>query len=145
MADYLVYLLVSSTNPRRTYIGSTNNMTRRLRQHNGELVGGARYTHSARPWVVAATVTGFREHRQALQFEWAWKHMGRRAGPSGGVCRRLHQLDLLRSRERWTSRAPLAASVPLQVQVTLTTGRFELLTSPQTQQQQHAGEQQQQP
>ena len=40
---YCVYLLVNNKN-NCTYIGSTNNLTRRLRQHNGEIVGGAKYT-----------------------------------------------------------------------------------------------------
>lgn len=41
--DYSVYLLKNTSN-KRTYLGITNNTTRRLRQHNGELKGGARYT-----------------------------------------------------------------------------------------------------
>lgn len=41
--DYIVYLLINSCN-NCTYVGITNNRIRRLRQHNGELVGGARYT-----------------------------------------------------------------------------------------------------
>jgi len=40
---YIVYLLVNTEN-NRTYVGSTNNFIRRIRQHNGELVGGAKYT-----------------------------------------------------------------------------------------------------
>jgi putative endonuclease len=41
--DYVVYLLFNTKN-NCTYVGCTNNPVRRLRQHNGDLVGGARYT-----------------------------------------------------------------------------------------------------
>ena len=41
--NYKVYILVNTTN-NKTYIGITNNVIRRLRQHNKELVGGAKYT-----------------------------------------------------------------------------------------------------
>jgi predicted GIY-YIG superfamily endonuclease len=45
LTNYVVYLLVNTVH-NKTYIGITNNPTRRLRQHNGELVGGAKYTTS---------------------------------------------------------------------------------------------------
>jgi putative endonuclease len=41
--NYIIYLLYNTSN-NNTYIGITNNQIRRLRQHNGELVGGAKYT-----------------------------------------------------------------------------------------------------
>lgn len=43
--NYVVYVLVNTIH-NKTYIGITNNTIRRLRQHNGELVGGAKYTTS---------------------------------------------------------------------------------------------------
>lgn len=43
--NYVVYVLVNTSHT-KTYVGITNNITRRIRQHNGELVGGAKYTTS---------------------------------------------------------------------------------------------------
>ncbi len=43
--SYRIYLLIHSSS-NLTYVGITNNFTRRLRQHNCELKGGARYTTS---------------------------------------------------------------------------------------------------
>ena len=41
--EYFVYLL-ANTLASRTYIGVTNNLKRRLKQHNVKLAGGAKYT-----------------------------------------------------------------------------------------------------
>lgn len=65
------YLLLSST---RTYIGCSNNPSKRLRQHNGEIKGGAKATLMHRPWRHKAIVTGFKTRTSALSFEWHAKH-----------------------------------------------------------------------
>jgi structure-specific endonuclease subunit SLX1 len=57
----------------RTYVGATVDIHRRLRQHNGEISGGAKAT-SGKAWKRVCYVTGFPHERAALQFEWAWKH-----------------------------------------------------------------------
>jgi len=36
--------MLINTSHNKTYIGITNNMRRRIRQHNGEITGGAKYT-----------------------------------------------------------------------------------------------------
>ena len=41
--DYIVYLIVHNKS-NKTYVGITNNPERRIRMHNGEIKGGARYT-----------------------------------------------------------------------------------------------------
>jgi predicted GIY-YIG superfamily endonuclease len=49
--SWFVYVLLSADKG-RTYVGITTDVARRLRQHNGEIVGGAKYTRAHRPWRV---------------------------------------------------------------------------------------------
>ena len=56
---WVTYVLTSTVSE-RTYVGVTPDLRRRLRAHNGEIVGGAKYTRMCRPWAVMATVSGFR-------------------------------------------------------------------------------------
>lgn len=76
-----VYVLVSMANTSRTYVGVTDNLQRRLRQHNG--VGGARYTKSFRPWRIHS-IFQLLSRRDALSLEWNIKHR-RRASDGKGV------------------------------------------------------------
>ena len=45
---WMLYLLVNATG--RFYTGVTTDVGRRIRQHNGELTGGAKATRMGRPW-----------------------------------------------------------------------------------------------
>lgn len=61
----------------KPYTGMTNNITRRVRQHNGEVKGGAKYTRG-RKWRLCFYVTGnafTRKHAASL--EWHLKHAHR--------------------------------------------------------------------
>jgi len=51
---WTVYVLISC-DLRRTYVGITHDLDRRLAQHNGLAPGGARATRYGRPWRIAAT------------------------------------------------------------------------------------------
>jgi len=67
----------------KTYNGSTNDLNRRLKQHNGELSGGAKATHIDRPYVFICYLSNFSTHQIALQCEWWIKHpTGHRHRPS---------------------------------------------------------------
>lgn len=48
--NWLVYLLQCSNNA--FYCGVTNDIDKRLRQHNGEIIGGAKYTRANAPCVL---------------------------------------------------------------------------------------------
>ena len=75
MGDYYCYCLYNNIN-NKTYIGSTNNKIRRLRQHNKEISGGAKYTTSQQvTWTYLFYITCPEfDQRTALSFEWHLKH-----------------------------------------------------------------------
>lgn len=67
MRAWSVYLLSNDTG--RTYIGSTTDPQRRLRQHNGEIVGGARSTRGKGPWHMVLYIHGFENRSSACRWE----------------------------------------------------------------------------
>ena len=95
MKVWFCYLLQSECH-KKTYVGATIHPDRRLRQHNGELVGGARATHGLR-WKRVALIGGFADERAALRFEWRWKYLTRQAPGESKMERRYHALSLLLS------------------------------------------------
>ena len=90
-----------------TYNGSTNNPKRRLRQHNEEISGGARYTHGrGGGWEIYALLTGFPDHKNTLSCEWRIKHTngkpGKRPPEHCGVRGRVVALNHILKLDKWT-------------------------------------------
>lgn len=109
--QWVCYIL-KSNNPlhnNKTYIGSTNNIKRRIKQHNGILVGGAKATKIMRPNEIICVLTGFPHKIAALKCEWLLKH------PNGtyknnnkyyGIIGRLKGINyLLNNSEKWKLRS----------------------------------------
>jgi len=98
-----------------TYAGVSPDPVKRLRKHNGEICGGAKYTQSkGAGWTHVCLVHGFQTKIQALQFEWAVKHVPPR--DSGGLVNRLKKLYTVFNKSQWTSKSPNATTVPLQLE-----------------------------
>jgi predicted GIY-YIG superfamily endonuclease len=57
----------------KSYVGYTNNFTRRLRQHRKEITGGAKYTSGWKSCHPLAVIHGFTDRKTALQYEWRLK------------------------------------------------------------------------
>lgn len=71
---HYIYILCNENN-QRTYVGYTTDPTRRLRQHNGQLAGGAKYTQRCQGWALWTVIhsPSFTK-KTALSFEWHLKH-----------------------------------------------------------------------
>jgi predicted GIY-YIG superfamily endonuclease len=84
---HFCYCLYNSEN-NKTYIGYTNNIPRRIRQHNGEIAGGAIYTTRQNvqwEYLFYVTSPAF-DHKVALSFEWHLKHPStKKHGPIGRI------------------------------------------------------------
>lgn len=98
-----------------TYVGVSNDVKKRLRAHNGEISGGAKYTTGkGKGWEHVCIIHGFPTKIESMQFEWALKHVPPRN--AGGIKNRIKKLNILLNKERWTSKAPLAETMPLTVE-----------------------------
>lgn len=105
---YIIY------NNSYTYAGISNNYLQRLRKHNGELSGGAKYTTSKGPgWKHLCIIHGFHTKNQALMFEWAVKHEPPRK--YGGIKNRIAKLFSVLNKNNWTKKSPNANTIPLSL------------------------------
>ena len=114
-SPHKIYILRSENpnHPRRTYVGYTVNLRRRLRQHNGEITGGAKYTHIGRPYKLVCYIEGFPNKTNALQFEWRCHNPGGRKKDNGkiekrfkkysGMDRRRKILEYVLGLDKWTN------------------------------------------
>ena len=78
--EYSVYLLKHSLH-NKTYLGITNNLERRIRQHNCEIQGGAKYTSSFLQngkWLYHCIITNLSKS-EALSYERIIKNKRRKA------------------------------------------------------------------
>lgn len=105
--SYICYCLVQqsfldgqgSNGQPATYVGCTNNFDRRIRQHNGELVGGAKITtrvsNKGGIWQPYIFAVGFGDNnREALSFEWHWQNESRKLNKiRDPLVRRVKALD----------------------------------------------------
>lgn len=98
---YLIY----STSSMKTYIGITNNLDKRLKQHNKLLKGGAKCTKQCDDWNYKIIVEGFKDRATVSSFEWYWKHQqtiqNKWTHTRPGIDNKINRLHNLLSEERW--------------------------------------------
>jgi predicted GIY-YIG superfamily endonuclease len=98
--NWYVYLLVNTKN-NSTYLGVTNDTKKRLKRHNGELKGGAKYTKAKKgsgKWKYNLIAGGFTKS-EALSIERTAKNKRKKAKGRTPLARRLNVLlPLLNSR-----------------------------------------------
>lgn len=74
MPRWSVYV-IHSTACARTYVGIACDVEARLRQHNGEAVGGAKSTRGFRPWRLAHVFGPYLSRGKAQRIEAAIKRL----------------------------------------------------------------------
>ena len=111
---YLVYILKSKS-CERTYVGMTNDFFKRWRQHNGEIKGGAKYTHKYKDWYPILILDGFHTINEACQCEWRLKRRCTQKGTSSQK-RIMHTYNSIQQKQ-WTSNSPLIQSQSLTIYI----------------------------
>lgn len=71
--EWWVYVITSTYG--KTYVGCAKNIDKRIEQHNGKRVGGAKSTRGGRPWVLSRTLGPFTSRGEAQKVEFAVKSL----------------------------------------------------------------------
>ena len=99
MNNYIVYLLIN-THTKYTYLGITNNSARRIRQHNCEIKGGAKYTRAMKGdgvWKYHLKISNLTK-RESLSMERSAKNLRKKARGKTPLEKRLFALLPLMSK-----------------------------------------------
>ena len=98
--NYFSYIIYSSN---RTYIGITNNLSKRLLLHNSNK--GAKATMISTNWKYKIIVGPFKYKNLALRFEWMWKHSlnsrGKWIKTKSGLVVKINRLNELLELDEW--------------------------------------------
>ncbi|ADO67187.1 putative GIY-YIG endonuclease [Cafeteria roenbergensis virus] len=92
--SYYLYLLYHQ-NKNRTYLGISNNLKRRWRQHNGEIKGGAKSTTallSYGKWTPVC-ISPMKDKSSALSYEIKIKNMRRKAKGNHVILKRINLME----------------------------------------------------
>ena len=121
MSSWVCYCLLREDSG-ATYIGATIDMSHRIRQHNCEIKGGAKYTSAAvkcgHTWTLVCTVGRFPDMQAALQFEWMWKHVTKKHLKHPPVVRRIKAvMDLVNADKSTSKSRPYSDFEPLKIVV----------------------------
>lgn len=108
---YCCYII---ENGRSTYVGVTNNRIKRLRQHNSEISGGAKYTSSRGPgWKYVCVINNL-DKITSMQLEWAIKH--EQPVNASGITNRIRKMVSVLNKDRFTKNSPETSHLELQIE-----------------------------
>lgn len=96
MNKYYCYLLINEKN--HSYIGITNNLEKRIKQHNGLLKNGAKATRKSKKWNYHLIIGEFTKS-EACRFEYFWKYK------TIGLKNRIKKLSDLLSSPEWLDKS----------------------------------------
>ena len=111
-----IYKCYIINNNNKSYVGITNNLERRIRQHNNIIKGGAKYTtniiinqnnnnniNNINLWNYVCYIDGFKTKKDALQFEWSLKHCYPRN--KCGIENRIGKIYNTLNKKNWTKKS----------------------------------------
>jgi predicted GIY-YIG superfamily endonuclease len=109
--NWVFYIIYNKNN---SYAGVTPDPERRIKKHNQEIAGGAKYTKMVgKGWKYICQVHGFKTKIDALKFEWAVKHCPPKKNK--GIYNRILKFQTILNKEKWTSKSPSSYNYNLKI------------------------------